>query len=84
MTLLCSLPGWRILGVVRDGPDALVIAAQARRDHACCPECKTVSTSVHRRYQRRPADLPVSGRAVCLDLTVRRFYGRRPSCLPAR
>jgi len=29
MTLLCSLPGWRILGVVRDGPDALLITAEA-------------------------------------------------------
>jgi transposase len=81
MTLLCSLPGCRILRVVRDGRNALLVSAQARRDHARCPDCKTVSTSVHSRYRRRPADLPVSGRAVCLNLTIRRFYCHHPSCL---
>ena len=73
MTLLCSLPGCRILRVVRDGRNALPVFAEARRDHARCPDCQTVSTSVHSRYRRRPADLPVSGRAVCLSLKVRRF-----------
>src|SRR5687767_13395181 len=80
MALLCPLPGCRILGVARDGPDALLIAAEARRGHARCPGCRTVSTSVHSRHRRRPADLPASGQAVRLDLTIRRFYCRHPSC----
>ncbi len=80
MTLLCPLPGCRILRVVRDGPDALLIAAESRRDHARCPGCRTVSTSVHSRYRRQPADLPASGQAVRLRLTIRRFYCRNPSC----
>ena len=80
MTLLCSLPGCRIFQVSRGGRDALLVFAEARRDHARCPDCKTASTSVHSRYCRRPADPPVSGRAVCLDLAVRRFYCHHPSC----
>ena len=80
MTLLCPLAGCRILRVARDGPDALLIAAESRRDHARCPGCRTVSTSVHSRYRRRPADLPASGQAVRLNLTIRRFYCRHPSC----
>ncbi len=80
MTLLCHLPGCRLLRVARDGPDALLIAAEVQRDHARCPDCGTVSLSVHSRYQRRPADLPASGRSVRLRLTIRRFYCRHPSC----
>jgi transposase len=80
MTLLCPLPGCRILRVARDGPDALLIAAESRRGHARCPGCRTVSTSVHSRYRRQPTDLPASGQAVRLNLTIRRFYCRHPSC----
>lgn len=80
MTLLCPLPGCRFVRVVRDGPGALTVLAQARHDHARCPTCRTLSTSVHSRYHRRPTDLPVSGNAVRLQLAVRRFYCRDPAC----
>jgi transposase len=76
MTLLCPLPGCRLVHVTRDGPGALTVLAQARHDHARCPTCRTLSTSVHSRYHRRPADLPVRGNAVLLQLAVRRFYCR--------
>lgn len=80
MTLLCLLPGCRFVRVARDGPGALTVLAQARHDHARCPTCRTLSTSVHSRYHRRPTDLPVSGNAVRLQLAVRRFYCRDPAC----
>jgi transposase len=80
MTLLCSLPGCRILRVMCDSPNSLLVAAEARRDHARCPDCKTISTSAHSRYCRRPADLPISGQAVRLNLIIRRFYCHHPSC----
>jgi hypothetical protein len=48
MILLCSLRGCRILRVVRDGRNALLASAEVRRDHARCPERKTVSTSADR------------------------------------
>lgn len=80
MTLLFPVPGCRFVHVARDGPAALTIVAEAKHDHACCPTCRTVSTSVHSRYRRRPADLPASGKAVRLQLAVRRFYCHDPAC----
>src|SRR4051794_27190151 len=80
MPLLCHLPGCRILHVVRDSPNSVVVAAEARRDASRCPVCSRLSTAIHSRYHRQPADLPVSGKAVRLRLTIRRFYCRNPSC----
>ncbi len=80
MTLLCHLPGCRILRVVRDSPNSLVVAAEARRNASRCPTCNTLSTSIHSRYHRQPADLPVSGQAEGqinrLKLLKRSMYGR--------
>ena len=63
-----------------DGPGALSVAAEGKRDDAQCPACGTLSSAVHSRYQRRPADLPAGGKIVRLRLTIRRFYCRRPGC----
>jgi transposase len=65
---------------VRDSPNSVVVAAEARRDASRCPVCSRLSTAIHSRYHRQPADLPVSGKAVRLRLTIRRFYCRNPSC----
>ncbi len=80
MSPLCLLPGCRLLRVARDGPDGLIVSGEGRRDHARCPDCRTVSTAVHARYRRRAADLPVSGQVVRLDLRVRRFFCGHPGC----
>jgi transposase len=47
---------------------------------ACCPRCAVLSSSVHRRYQRRLADLPWGTRPVRLQLTVRTFVCRYSTC----
>jgi transposase len=47
---------------------------------AGCPRCAALSSSVHRRYQRRLTDLPWGTRPVRLQLTVRKFVCRHPSC----
>jgi len=80
MTQFFPVPGCRLVRIVRGGPTAITLVAEARRDHARCPTCRAVSTSVHSRYRRRPADLPASGKAVRLHLEVRRFYCRNPAC----
>ncbi|GAB6844007.1 transposase [Methylorubrum rhodinum] len=80
MTQLFPVPGCRLVRVVRDGPTAITLVAEATRDHARCPTCRAVSTSVHSRYRRRPANLPASGEAIRLHLEVRRFYCRDPAC----
>ena len=80
MTLFCHVPGCHILQVSRDGASALRLGAEAKRDHARCPACRTVSRSVHSRYHRRPTDLPTSGQEARLTLTIRRFYCHDPTC----
>jgi len=49
------------------------IYARSARTEASCPDCQTVSTSVHGRYWRHPQDLPWVGLTVRLHLEVRRF-----------
>ena len=45
-----------------------------------CPECRQESRSVHSRYNRRPADLPISTSQTTLCIEVRRFYCPNPCC----
>lgn len=47
---------------------------------ACCPRCAVPSSSVHSRYQRHLTDLPWGTRAVHLQLIVRKFVCRQPTC----
>jgi transposase len=47
---------------------------------AACPLCGSDACKIHSRYIRRLADLPCSGRAVQLRLTVRRFSCPLPEC----
>jgi transposase len=47
---------------------------------ALCPDCATPSSSVHRHYQRRLADLPWGALAVRLQLLVRKFVCRNFTC----
>src|SRR5215813_15539353 len=47
---------------------------------AACPRCTVSSSSIHSRYQRHLTDLPWATRAVHLQLTVRRFFCRNPTC----
>ena len=39
-----------------------------------CPHCQTISERVHSSYNRHPADLPLAGYTVRLDMTVHRFF----------
>jgi transposase len=45
-----------------------------------CPRCALSSSSVHSRYQRHLTDLPWGTHAVHLQLTVRKFFCRNPTC----
>jgi transposase len=47
---------------------------------AACPRCTVSSSSIHSRYQRYLTDLPWGTRAVHLQLTVRKFLCRNPTC----
>ncbi|MFD8079987.1 transposase family protein [Streptomyces sp. NPDC059718] len=61
--------------------DLLRITARTGNDAlAECPGCGQVSDWVHSRYVRHVADEAVGGRAVMIDLSVRRLYCENPAC----
>ena len=80
MNELCPMPGCSIERITPDGPGFLHIAARGTRPGGRCPDCGRASRAVHSRYRRRPADLPSLGRAVGVELGVRRFYCRNAAC----
>ena len=45
-----------------------------------CPCCQVISERVHSGYQRHPADLPLVGYTVRLDIAVRRFFCDNDRC----
>ena len=45
-----------------------------------CPCCQAISERVHSSYQRHPADLPIVGYTVRLDIDVRRFFCDNDGC----
>jgi transposase len=48
---------------------------------APCPICGAASSSVHSRYTRSLADLPIGERCVRLHLQVRRFFCHNAACV---
>nr|WP_131787031.1 ISL3 family transposase [Protofrankia symbiont of Coriaria ruscifolia] len=58
--------------VVDEGPVVRVVA-RTRAGPLPCPQCGTVTTRVHGYHRRHLADLPVGGRPVMIELTVRRL-----------
>lgn len=80
MARLHEVPGCRLLSI-ENRPDAgVVMRVRGRRCAGRCPGCGTPSTASHGSYQRHPADLPSLGRAVRLDVIVRRLRCLNPSC----
>ena len=51
----------------------VIVFAATSQTSAECPHCHTSSTRVHCHYQRRPQDMPISGKRVQVILHVRRF-----------
>ncbi len=80
MCELYPMPGCHVERVTKSGPVQVVVAARAGRKGARCPSCGSISYSVHSTYTRFPRDLPSLGRAVRLELQVRRFYYRNDEC----
>lgn len=81
MARLHEVPGCRVLSIDNRHEAGVVMRVRGRRCAGRCPPgCGTPSASSHGSYQRHPADLPSLGRAVRLDLTVRRLRCLNPSC----
>jgi transposase len=61
-------------------PDVVRLQLTTTAPTACCPDGAESSSAVHSRYQRQLTDLPWGTRAVHLQLTVRKFVCRQPTC----
>lgn len=57
-----------------------VVLVRSTKPTSCCPLCGGCSDFIHSQYHRRLADVPCAGRAVLLQLTVRRFSCHNASC----
>jgi transposase len=68
------------VGKVEDLEDAMLITARSRAVEAACHRCGLSSARVHSRYRRQLHDLAAGGRAVTIDLEVRRFFCDSPGC----
>ncbi len=77
--LLPWLPGLR-LDAISATDTTLALVLTAIRTEAICPLCAQSSGHIHSRYTRTVADLPWAGRAVQLQLHVRKFFCRNPAC----
>ena len=74
-----SLP-LRLEGVEQQGLTLILTVCSIEKERAC-PVCGQPSRSVHSRYQRTLADLPVQGLRLHFRLSARRFYCRVLDCV---
>lgn len=58
----------------------IVLVVRSTQHRGTCPLCGQATERVHSAYQRTIADLPISGNAVHLRLTVRKFFCDKTSC----
>jgi hypothetical protein len=83
-TMLTQLvfPGVRRLRVerIRSTDGRVQVPAETHGRFGRCPGCQRRSCHVHSHYQRTLADCPCMGRALTLQVRVRRFRCRVPWC----
>ena len=73
MSVRLGLPRIRVLGVVVDAPDRLVVRVCSAVSRPGCPRCGAPCGKVHDRRERKVRDLEVSGRPVTLRWVRRRM-----------
>jgi transposase len=69
-----------VIEAVTDCGAGVVLHGRLRAEGGPCPRCGQVSVRAHSRYQRRLADAPIGGRAVQLQLQVRRLFCDNTVC----
>jgi transposase len=79
MLELFLVPDCRVDRLRCDG-GSLIVQARSRRAAARCPDCHWPSGAVHGHYRRRPADLPLCGHQVRLDVRLRRYACTNEIC----
>ena len=74
------LPDGMVLGQVEISEAQLTVEVISTQPCARCPGCGNLSDAVHWQYQRTVHDVPCGGRSVVLQLCVRKFFCRVPTC----
>ncbi|AYG64223.1 transposase family protein [Rhizobium jaguaris] len=65
---------------IQQSKEAISINCRFRSTGAKCPECRKASRRLHRRYERRLADLLWQGRTVMIILNIRRLRCSNKKC----
>ena len=60
--------------------NAVNISVTSTNGRSVCPHCQTISERVHSSYNRHPADLPLAGYTIGLDMSVHRFFCDNGCC----
>ncbi len=60
--------------------DGITLAFSTNRPAVPCPDCNQHTDHVHSHYQRKLGGLPISGQAVTVILTTRKFFCRNGAC----
>jgi transposase len=68
------------LKAMRITPEAVTLVLTPTTAVGVCPACGQSSTRVHSHYHRFLQDVPAHGRAVRLELHLRRFFCDLPGC----
>lgn len=79
-SVFLPLPQGLRMTEVCQGEASLLIQVVSERVSADCPLCGQSSDAVHSRSRRQLKDVPCGGQAVCLQLTVHKFFCRNPQC----
>jgi hypothetical protein len=79
-TLFLALGEGLVIEQVVQEPQRFVVAVRSTTPASSCPLCGTLSDFIHSHYQRRLADVPCAGRAIHIQLIVRRFSCRNRVC----
>ncbi len=74
------LPEGMIIGQVELTEAQLTVEVISTQPFARCPNCGSPSDHVHCQYHRTVHDVPCAGRHVVLQLCVRKFFCRVPTC----
>jgi transposase len=69
-----------VIDQVLDHGAGVRVLARTTVSAAACPECGQLSERVHAYHQRQLADLPVGGRAVVVQMRVRRLVCMTVTC----
>jgi len=76
---LCGWKGVRCHRLERH-PDSIVAGLRSTHHASKCPYCGRRSSSVHSKYERTVAEIPVHGLAVILRIEVSRYRCLNPKC----